>query len=569
VDTFSTQRSRLPYGPRERRGTERAPGDGAAPGRGGACADGLVDHDRALYRIAMSIGEGGTVSDRCRRVLDTLVRTLGVAGAAVFDAPGGPPGEAAASPSARSGDRVLAAGAAAVREARTDRPVRLPLGGTIVHGFPMQPSGALVVATARPLGPALADDLARIARKLGRALHAHREARAAGAERDAALAADRAKSAVLARMSHEIRTPLGGIVGMTDLVLATPLPDASRRHLATVQECAAHLRGLLDDLLDVSRLEAGGLQLEERDFDPVAVAAESVAMLQAPAGTRRVDLRLEAPEAGLGWVRGDPARVRQILLNLLGNALKFTEAGSVTLRVARTGDDAGAAAALRYEVEDTGIGIAPERLASIFEPFVQADGSIARRFGGSGLGLTIVREFARRMGGDVAVRSRPGVGTCFAVTLPLAHGRGDATGGPPAPAGPEDDADAAGVPAALDVLVAEDNPVNRMLLETLLARAGHRCTAVGDGAAAVEAARHRAFDLVLMDMRLPVLDGVAATRALRAQGLRAPIVAVTANALPGDARRCREAGMDGFLAKPYRAAELWREMRRAIEAARA
>jgi CheY-like chemotaxis protein len=228
------------------------------------------------------------------------------------------------------------------------------------------------------------------------------------------------------------------------------------------------------------------------------------------------------------------------------------------LRVSSRPD--GESVVLRYEVEDTGIGIAPDKLDTVFESFTQADGSVSRRFGGTGLGLAIVRQLARLMGGDASVRSAPGRGACFAVELRLGRARGEAgavatgPGEAPAPIRP------------LRVLVAEDNPVNQLLVDTLLRRAGHACTLVGDGAAAIEAGRAGGFDVVLMDMQMPGVDGLAAARSLREAGATMPIVAVTANAMTGDEALCRAAGMEGYLAKPFRAEDLWRELRRVVRA---
>ncbi|MFO0235607.1 MAG: ATP-binding protein [Burkholderiales bacterium] len=515
-------------------------------------------HTTILYEIALSIGEGVVLADMCRRALSTMTRAMSLAGASVHDASVQGGAELAVVPRSRRGDTAAAAAArAAMGSSRPLKTVLDEAAGLHLHAFALPPSGALVLARAEPLDAALLAELVPLAQKLARAMQDCRVVDELQRTREAAVAADRAKGEFLARMSHEIRTPMNGIVGMTDLVLAAGVPHEQARYLRIVQECAGHLRALIDDILDFSRIEAGRLQLDELDFDAVSVAQGALDVVLPAARDKGIALRIEAPRPP-PLARGDPARVRQVLLNLLGNAVKFTAAGQVVLRVSARPD--GESMALRYEVEDTGIGIAPDKLDAVFESFTQADGSVNRRFGGTGLGLAIVRQLARLMGGDATVRSAPGRGACFAVELRLGRARGEiggAAAGPgqtPAPIRP------------LRVLVAEDNPVNQLLVDTLLRRAGHACTLVGDGAAAIEAGRAGGFDVVLMDLQMPGVDGLAAARALREAGATMPIVAVTATAMTGDAALCRAAGMEGYLAKPFRAEDLWRELRRVIDA---
>lgn len=368
--------------------------------------------------------------------------------------------------------------------------------------------------------------------------------------RELAEAAMAARQDFLANMSHELRTPLTSILGFTDLLAASPLNGEQQRRLGRIRDAGVVLLDTLNDVLDFAKLEAGGVNLDRRPFDLRALLTKVAGMFEAQALAKSLDLALRVDPACPDWLEGDSDRLRQVLVNFLGNAVKFTGAGSVTLSAKHRVGAAPGFARLELAVSDTGVGVPAAMLETVFDRFAQAGPEVARKFGGTGLGLAISKEIVELMGGEIGVDSVAGQGARFwcVLDLPVAV----------APERHETEATQS-VARPLKLLVADDNEANRELIGTLVRAMGHEVDVVADGCAAVEAAASGGYDLILMDVQMPRMDGLAATRAIRmlaGEAAATPIIALTANVLPDQIAFYRASGMDDHVGKPINPREL-------------
>jgi signal transduction histidine kinase/ActR/RegA family two-component response regulator len=361
-----------------------------------------------------------------------------------------------------------------------------------------------------------------------------------------------AKSEFLAKMSHEIRTPLNGVIAAADLMAATQLNDEQHELLDTLRLSAKTLLGIINDILDFSKIEAGRMVLETLPFTPTVLVEEVVSIMAPAAHSKGLTVRTELSSSLPHSVAGDPLRLRQILLNFVGNAIKFTACGEVVIRAMRLKKGEGQSAWLRFEVQDTGVGIPPEKQVGIFDAFTQADSSVTRQYGGTGLGLAICKRLVELMGGQIGVYSQPGQGSCFWFEVPLPviqeNAPEETTAQPSGSALNSHELD------GVRVLLVEDNPVNQKVAIRMLQKLGCVVELAENGQQALEKLERASYDIVLMDMQMPVMDGLTATRLLRQReqqtGHHQVVIALTANAMQTDRELCLEAGMDDYLSKP-------------------
>jgi CheY-like chemotaxis protein len=365
--------------------------------------------------------------------------------------------------------------------------------------------------------------------------------------------ANKAKSQFLATMSHEIRTPMNSILGFSELLAEEPLSDSQKEYVQLIRNSSNTLLTLINDILDFSKIEAGKLSVEKTETPLHALMEEMESMFRPPATAKGLELAVLQCQELPRTIQTDPVRIRQCLINLINNAIKFTQKGHIYINVSSKQQQD--TTLIQFDIEDTGVGIPLDKQGKIFELFTQADNTTSQKFGGTGLGLTISRKLAEMLGGELTVISQPGVGSVFTMTIDAGsvgqekpwnkYEQAEEVQKEPQPKqSPVSSGE------TKKILLAEDNPVNQQLMQVLLKKMGYGVTLVDNGKLAVEAMEKGSYDIILMDIQMPEMNGLEATRAIRQKGFKTPIVAITANALKGDREQCLEAGCDDYLPKP-------------------